>query len=154
MTALKRIGTALRGGEGILPAALVAMGLYWVIEALRLGIWNRLLPGSGLMPLIYGSLLVMFALCVLYAIGQDEGEEVGPVRKPLLLVGLLILTVLGFPLLGGTVSLFLLIAVIYTVIERLPVARALAVAACTSAVFYGVFDRWLSVSLPHGPWGF
>lgn len=154
MTALKRIGTTLRGGEGILPAALVAMGVYWVIEAVRLGIWNRLLPGSGLMPLIYGSLLVVFALCVLYAIGQEDGEETGPVRKPLLLVGLLILTVLGFPLLGGTVSLFLLIAVIYTAIERLPVARAVTVAACTSAVFYLVFDRWLSVALPHGPWGF
>lgn len=157
MSALRRLGNAFASGEGILPAILLFGGLYWVIEAFNLRIWNGPQPGSGLMPLIYGSMLFLFAAGVIYfVLREPEIAEEHPesIRKPLLLVALLILTVIGFPLIGGVVSVFVMMTIMFIAIERLPPIRSVMVAATVSAVFAIVFDRWLSVSLPHGPWGF
>lgn len=155
MSALRKIGGSLLTGEGLLPLILVLMGAYWVEQAFHLRIWNGVQPGSGLMPFIYGSLLILFAAVVLFFVGRDEPEAGhDALRKPLLLLGLLILTVLGFPLIGAVASLFVMMSVMYILVERLPVVRSLLIAAAVTATFYVVFDRWLSVSLPHGPWGF
>lgn len=155
MNTVYKVLRSLPTGEGILPLLLVAMGSYWIAEALRLGIWAGSRPGSGLMPLAYGALLVAFSLAVLAFVaveGPAPAEE--STGKPLLLIGLLILTVLGFPVIGGVASLFLMTLVMYVVVERLPWPRSLGIAAAATASYYLVFDRWLSVTLPAGPWGF
>jgi len=43
--------------------------------------------------------------------------------------------------------------VLFAAVERLPLARSLAVAAAVTAVLFLVFRTWLRVSLPVGPWG-
>lgn len=155
MTAFRNVLRSLRSGEGVLPLALIVLGAYWMAQALRLGLWNGARPDSGLMPFIYGALMIVFSGAVLIFIGHEgpAGEQ-EPIGKPALLIGLMILTVLGFRLIGGVASLFLMTAVTYVAIERLPLVRSIATSAAVTAVYYVVFDRWLSVTLPQGPWGF
>lgn len=155
MNAFRKFGGSLRSGESLLPLILFAGGVYWVTEAFNLGIWNGPQPGSGLMPLIYGSLLCVFsAAAIVFAGDDDQQEDQGSVRKPLLLLTMLVLTVAGFDIVGGVASVFVMMSIMFIAIERLPPVRSLIVAAIVSSVFAVVFDRWLSVSLPHGPWGF
>lgn len=155
MIAFMNVLRSLRSGEGVLPLALIVLGAYWMAEALRLGLWNGARPDSGLMPFIYGALMIVFSGAVLVFVGHEgpAGEQ-EPIGKPALLIGLMILTVLGFPVIGGVASLFLMTAVTYVTIERLPLVRSIATSAAVTAVYYVVFDRWLSVTLPQGPWGF
>ncbi|HEX5934197.1 MAG TPA: tripartite tricarboxylate transporter TctB family protein [Pseudorhizobium sp.] len=139
----------------MLPILLLVGGLYWTGQAFALGIWNGPQPGSGFMPLIYGGLLCLFSAATLLFSGSDEPQkEQGGVPKPLLLLAMLILTVAGFNLIGGVASLFLMMSIMFIAVERLPPIRSLIVAAVVSSIFAIVFDHWLSVSLPHGPWGF
>lgn len=155
MNALHKFGGSLRSGESLLPLLLLAGGLYWTVEAFDLGIWNGSQPGSGLMPLIYGGLLCAFAAATLLFAGADEEQEdQGSTRKPLLLLAMLVLTVAGFNIIGGVASVFVMMSIMFIAVERLPPIRSLFVAAAVSSIFAIVFDRWLSVSLPHGPWGF
>lgn len=155
MIAFRNVLRSLRSGEGVLPLALIVLGAYWMAEALRLGLWNGARPDSGLMPFIYGALMIVFSGAVLVFIGHEgPAGEHEPIGKPALLIGLMILTVLGFPVIGGVASLFLMTAVTYVAIERLPLVRSIATSAAVTAVYYVVFDRWLSVTLPQGPWGF
>lgn len=155
MNALHKFSGSLRSGESLLPLLLLAGGLYWTVEAFELGIWNGSQPGSGLMPLIYGGLLCAFAAAILLFAGADEEQEdQGRTRKPLLLLAMLVLTVAGFSIIGGVASVFVMMSIMFIAVERLPPIRSLFVAATVSSIFAIVFDRWLSVSLPHGPWGF
>lgn len=154
MTALRKFGGSLLTGGGLLPIVLFLIGAYWVWDAFNLKIWNGSQPGSGLMPLMYGGLLCAFSVAaIVFADDQEQAEE-ERMRKPLLLLLLMVLTVIGFSVIGGVASLFVMMSIMFIAIEKLPPIRSLLVAAAVAAFFSLVFDRWLSVSLPHGPWGF
>ena len=50
------------GGDLLLSLTFAALGLIWVLGALQLQMWDRETPGPGFLPLVFGVLLLGFAL--------------------------------------------------------------------------------------------
>jgi len=133
----------------VLALVFVALGGLWVAKALRMSIWDGFAPDSGFLPLIYGLLLAGFALAVVAQLalaGAPSAE--GDVRKPLLVLAVLIAAVSALPFAGFALSVFLLLAFLYAVVERLPVVTSLVVSAAVTGGLYLVFKTWLGVPLP------
>ena len=133
----------------MLALVFVALGGLWVAKALRMSIWDGFAPDSGFLPLIYGLLLAGFALAVVAQLalaGAPSAE--GDVRKPLLVLAVLIAAVSALPFAGFALSVFLLLAFLYAVVERLPVVTSLVVSAAVTGGLYLVFKTWLGVPLP------
>jgi hypothetical protein len=103
------------------------------------------------MPLWYGAILVALAGAIL-VFNKDRKTE-DPVGKPLLVVALVAATVLGLQLAGFAPSIFLMLLALFVAVERLPLARSIAVAAGATGLLYLVFKTWLGVPLPVGPLG-
>ena len=140
---------AVAKGELVLALVFVALGGLWVAKALRMSIWDGFAPDSGFLPLIYGLLLAGFALAVVAQLalaGAPSAE--GDVRKPLLVLAVLIAAVSALPFAGFALSVFLLLAFLYAVVERLPVVTSLVVSAAITGGLYLVFKTWLGVPLP------
>lgn len=152
------LAARLRGAQGEVGLALVlaAIGLVWIAGAVRLPFWEGFAPQSGLLPFVYGVLLVGLSLAVLAQLlrarsSPGAGE---PVRKPLIVLAALTAAVVGVEIAGFGPVIFLLMAFLYAVVERMPLARSLLVSGITTAVLIGVFRAWLGVPLPSGPLGF
>ena len=140
---------AVAKGELALALVFVALGGLWVAKALRMSLWDGFAPDSGFLPLIYGFLLAGLALAVvarLVLAGAPAAE--GDVRKPLLVLAVLIAAVSALPFAGFALSVFLLLAFLYAVVERLPVVTSLVVSAAVTGGLYLVFKTWLGVPLP------
>lgn len=140
---------AVAKGELALALVFVALGGLWVAKALRMSLWDGFAPDSGFLPLIYGFLLAGLALAVvarLVLAGAPAAE--GDVRKPLLVLAVLIAAVSALPFAGFALSVFLLLAFLYAVVERLPVVTSLVVSAAITGGLYLVFKTWLGVPLP------
>jgi putative tricarboxylic transport membrane protein len=142
-------------GELVLALFFALLGILWIVAAARMPLWQGFIPQSGFLPLWYGIALAGLAAAILarlwFAKEQPKQEE--PVGKPLVVMAVVAATVLGFDLIGFAPSVFLLLVVLFAAVERLPLARSLAVAAAVTAVLFLVFRTWLRVSLPVGPWG-
>ena len=133
-------------GELALALFFALLGALWIVAALRMPLWSGFVPDSGFMPLWYGAVLVGLAGAIL-VLNKDRKEE-EPVGKALVVVAVLAATVLGLQLAGFLPSVFLMLLVLFGAVERLPLARSIAVAAATTAVLYLVFKTWLGVALP------
>ncbi|HEX7218783.1 MAG TPA: tripartite tricarboxylate transporter TctB family protein [Burkholderiales bacterium] len=138
-------------GELALALFFALLGALWIVAALRMPLWSGFVPDSGFMPLWYGAILVALAGAIL-VFNKDRKTE-DPVGKPLLVVALVAATVLGLQLAGFAPSIFLMLLALFVAVERLPLARSIAVAAGTSGVLHLVFKTWLGVPLPVGPLG-
>ena len=113
-------------------------------------LWDGFAPASGFIPLWYGVILIALAAAVAVT-AERKPEE--PVAKPLMVLAVVAATISGLSLIGFAPSVFLLLLVLFVAMERLPLARSIAVAAATTAVLYFVFKTWLGVPLPRGPLG-
>ena len=137
-------------GEAALALFFVALGVVWIGKASTMTpLWDGFAPGSGLMPLVYGLILIGLAGIVLARLvlrNAPLAEE--PTGKSLLVLTLVAATIIALPLLGFAPSVFLMMLALFTLVERLPVVRSLLVAAAASAVLYLVFKTWLGVPLP------
>lgn len=140
-------------GAAILPAILAVIGAWCLWRGVGLGFRQGALPGAGFMPVIYGILLLVCAvpLTVSEFRSTNPRERFG---KPLLLAGVLLVTIAGFTLIGGVASLFLMMLGLFVLVERLPPLRSVMVAGAGAVLFWAIFVRGLSVALPTGPWGF
>ena len=138
-------------GELALALFFALLGARWIGAALRMPLWSGFVPDSGFMPLWYGAVLLALAAAIVFLNRERKPEE--PVGKPLVVIAVTAATILGFDLVGFAPSIFLLLLVLFAAVERLPLARSLAVAAGTTAVLYLVFKTWLRVPLPVGPFG-
>ena len=135
-------------GELALALVFVALGVLWIVRAATMPLWDGFAPASGFMPLWYGVLLVVLAGAVAAPLFLRTAPAEEPVGKPLLVLAVVAATIVGFGLVGFAISIFLLLLVLFAVIERLPLGRSILVAAGTTAVLYLVFKTWLGVPLP------
>ncbi|HKU46250.1 MAG TPA: tripartite tricarboxylate transporter TctB family protein [Burkholderiales bacterium] len=133
-------------GELVLALFFALLGALWIVAALRMPLWSGFVPQSGFMPLWYGIVLLGLAGAVLAFNREVKTED--PVRKPLVLLAVIAATILGLKLAGYVVSIFLLLLALFAAVDRLPLARSVAVAAAATAVLYLVFKTWLGVPLP------
>lgn len=134
-----------KSGELALALAFAALGVLWVVRAATMPLWDGFAPASGFMPLWYGLILVGLSAAV--ALRSERVVE-EPVGKALVVLGVVAATIVGLKLIGFVPSIFLMLLVLFTAVEKLPLVRSLAAAAGTTAVLYLVFKTWLGVPLP------
>ncbi|HEY7385326.1 MAG TPA: tripartite tricarboxylate transporter TctB family protein [Beijerinckiaceae bacterium] len=147
-------GRVINGDVG-LALVFAALGIVWIFGATGLPFWQGFAPESGFLPLFYGILLVGLAAAVLVMrlLDADVAASEQPARKPLVVLAALTAAVVGVEPAGFGPSVFLLLAFLFAVVERLPVLRSLVVAGATTAVLILIFKSWLGVPLPTGPLG-
>jgi hypothetical protein len=149
------MGSKASAGELILAALFAATGIVWIHGALGFSLWEGFAPQSGFMPLLYGVLLSGVAGVIVVNLFRrgDAATIDEPIGKPLVLLAVLIATVIGIDMIGFVPAIFLSMAFLYAVVERLPVHWSLLVAAATTVVLTLVFKSWLGIPLPAGPLG-
>jgi putative tricarboxylic transport membrane protein len=142
-------------GELALALLFVALGGLWIVRAATMPLWDGFAPASGFMPLWYGILLVALAGVIVANLwlGKAPPAAEQPIGKALVVLAALAAAIVGVPLVGFALSIFLLMLVLFVAVERLPLGRSMLVAAASSAVLYLVFRTWLGVPLPVGPLG-
>lgn len=138
-----------------LALVFVALGLLWIVVGLRLPMWEGFAPQSGFLPLLYGLLLVALSLVVVVGLflGMATRAESQPIGKPLLVIFALVTCVVGIQPAGMATAVFLLLAFLFIVVEKLPLLKSVLVAGATTAVLVLVFKVWLGVPFPAGPLG-
>ena len=148
------IEVADRHGQLGVGLALLALGLYGVVEASTMPMGSVALPGPGVFPLALSILLCVATLGVLaepllQAPGRDE--RVGLFHGPVLLAFAalcavaLLLERIGFLL---TMTLFLL--VLYQAFSTLGWLRAAAAAVVSALALHAFFAYAIGVPLPRG----
>jgi putative tricarboxylic transport membrane protein len=141
---------------------LLAVGCLWVFwMATRLPFWGEFAPGPGFAPLWLAGIGVLMSLLLaaiarrpgLPAAPPDEAGRAGLARVALALAGLAAMMALMGPL-GLLLALFVYLAFLTLVVQRLSIAAGLLVSAGTIVFLYLVFERALGVPFPTGPLGF
>jgi hypothetical protein len=142
-------------GEVLLALLFAGLGILWIAAAARMPLWSGFVPQSGFIPLWYGITLTGLSAAILanLLLRREPGAMEEPVGKPLVVLAALAASILGLDLIGFAPSIFLLLLVLFTAVERLPAVRSLAVAAAVTAVLFLIFRTWLRVPLPVGPLG-
>jgi hypothetical protein len=136
-------------GELALALLFAALGALWLARAARMPLWEGFAPSSGFLPLVYGGLLVGLAAAVgLPLVLAPAPADGGSVRKPLVVLAALAVAVAILPLAGFALTIFLLLAFLYGVVERQPWLTSVAVSAIIAGALYLVFKTWLGVPLP------
>lgn len=128
---------------------LVALGIYWVLESLKLNLWVRKGPGGGFLPLIAGSMCVFFALKTLISEWKKEDTSHFD-KKALYPIGSILLAVLAIYVIGMFFSMILLIFFWLFFYEKTPLKNSILVAVIWPSVLYAVFVIWLQSPLPKG----
>jgi hypothetical protein len=136
----------LAKGELALALAFAALGILWIARAATMPLWDGFAPASGFMPLWYGVSLIALAGSVVFLSQERKTEE--PAGKALVVLAVVAATIVGLSLMGFAPSIFLMLLVLFTALEKLPLARSILVAAGTTAVLYLVFKTWLGIPLP------
>jgi hypothetical protein len=135
-------------GELALALVFIAPGVLWIVRAATMPLWEGFAPASGFMPFWYGVILVVLAGTIAASLFRRGAAAEEPIGKPLVVLALVAATIVGFGLAGFSISIFLLLLGLFVVVERLPIARSILVAAGTTAVLYLAFKTWLGVPLP------
>jgi putative tricarboxylic transport membrane protein len=132
------------------------IGVIVVITAYRwYGLGTLTSPGPGLLPFLGGLVLVLLSVIIyLHALRPDAKEErefvqIGN-RKILLLIFCLILYAFFFKKVGFALANFLLLTLLFQLLERKSWIVSGLVAAAIIFVSYLVFVVWLEVQLPRG----
>ena len=142
--------------------------LFWLLvsilvftESIRIGIGTVQNPGMGFVTFGASGILGILAL-VLFLQASSRIEDVR--HKPLfagtrwrrILFVLLALTVYArvMPVLGYLISTFLLMSLLFWVLERKRIGFVLVYALLATLFTHLVFSKWLNCQFPHGWFGF
>ena len=146
----------------IVGGCLLLLATFVAVEALALKYYTKLGPGPGFFSFWLALLLGGLALTMIIqaSVGTPEprpadffADRIGYLRMGAVVLALVgttaLLDVLGFRLTMFAVYVFLLCA-----LGRRGLLLTLGIALAGSVGVYHVFDRWLKVPLPTGPFGF
>ena len=137
-------------------AALVLIGIVaiWESRAFPLGSLHR--PGPAFMPVLLAALLVLFGVAVA-AMGAGAGRlfDVGwsEWRHAAAIFGCCAFAAWGLDRLGYRVTMAVVLAVLFLVLERLRVVTGLVLTVGMAWGSFYLFDTLLKVPLPRGPFG-
>ncbi len=127
---------------------------------LPLGIGSLHDPGPGFFPFWAGVIMgVLSVLAYLKAL-RTKGEDIGPWysqekwKKVLWILVVLVAYAFVLERVGFVVSTFLLLFVLFRVVETQRWGLAIGGSLAVTILSYGIFDRWLRLQLPKGFWGF
>lgn len=130
---------------------IIAAGAAMIYSLLHFGLWSLGMPGSGLMPAIASTMVVVASLWTVFS--GDLGERP---RFALPALGYCAGFVAILPLtaaIGLLPSLVLVGVAILRLIEGMTLLRASFVAVTVALGSWFLFERLLMVPLPHGALG-
>jgi hypothetical protein len=147
------------------PYALVALFLLCcsvitVISSRSYDYWYSNQPGPGFFPFWLGILLAVLSLILLFlSLKQGSREKIYfPNRAAFKKLGIILGTQLGFVIVINKLGFLITSALfLFTLFACFPKYRNLVngiLSICISALFYLLFQRWLSIPLPSGYFGF
>jgi putative tricarboxylic transport membrane protein len=142
--------------------------LFWLLvsilvfaESIRIGVGTVQNPGMGFMTCGASGILGVLSLVLFFQASLPK-EDVP--HKPLfagrmwrrVLFVLLALTIYArvMPILGYLISTFLLMSLLFWVLERKRIGFVLLYALLTTLFTHLVFSKWLNCQFPHGLFGF
>ena len=142
--------------------------LFWLLvsisvfaESIHIGVGTVQNPGMGFMPFGASGILGILSLVLFF---QASLRKEDAPHKPLfagrmwrrVLFVLLALTIYArvMPILGYLISTFLLMSLLFWVLERKRIGFVLLYALLTTLFTHLVFSKWLNCQFPHGLFGF
>ena len=141
-----------RPGEIVLGLCFAAIGIAFVIGAVKLTVGVPTEPKPGFFPFIDGVILIgLSVLFLIRAWGGRSGDRdaFGKIKGPVIVVLAMILYVATLETLGYVITTSVLTGVVLYVLETKP--RVLVLASLGLAlVSYLLFSRVLGVTLPPG----
>jgi putative tricarboxylic transport membrane protein len=155
-------GSRNRGGkvltiDRLSGAVLVLLGLFVVWERRVLPLGTAQHPGPGYFPLFLALLLVLFgAILILRGKGSPAFRTVSwsEASHALPILGCCVFVTLFLEQLGYRLTLFIVLGVLFGILERLPLWLVLTLTLGLSLGSFWLFDSLLRVPLPRGGWGF
>ena len=131
----------------LLPAAVAVAAMAYGL--MHYSVWSFGIPGSGLMPLAGGAIVLVSCLAI--AISERHAPPAVVLRKTPLAYAAAFLVLLPLTAVIGLLpALAILSVVILGAVERMPLGRAVLVAAVVSGGSWLLFSRLLLVPLPQG----
>ncbi|MEW6261971.1 MAG: tripartite tricarboxylate transporter TctB family protein [Thermodesulfobacteriota bacterium] len=148
--------------DGLSGAIGMLIGLAFCIASISLGLGEVHQPGPGFLPFIVGAVLLSLSV-VIFVPTLRKGKAlhpekinrgIGKHRKGGLILLALVFYNLGLNFLGFSVTTFLFVVFLMKNVEAQRWTRTVVTALCSAVGFYFVFQAWLRLDLPTGPWGF
>ncbi|MEM1484457.1 tripartite tricarboxylate transporter TctB family protein [Oscillospiraceae bacterium PP1C4] len=133
----------------VVLVGLMLVGLYWVIESLKLELWVRRGPGGGFLPLLAGALCILFSLIILLKEWKAEADTSFSL-KALIPMGALLGVLVSSYLIGVFLSLIIFVFLWLFFFEKFSLKNSISVAIIWPSVLYSVFVIWLQAPLPKG----
>jgi hypothetical protein len=138
---------------------LVSISVF--VESIRLGIGTLQNPGRGFLTFGASGILGILSL-ILFLRASLRKEEIkaahffaGPLWKRVLLVLIVLVVYSRFmPVLGYLISTFLLMIVLFWILERGKLVFVFVSSILATIVTYFVFSKWLNCQFPDGLFGF
>ncbi len=140
----------------------MVIGLAFCIASVRLGVGELHQPGPGFLPFLVGAVLLFLSSTIsLQALRRKSAAHGGTLsrgrgryRKGGLILLALVLYNFVVSFLGFFVTTFLFVVFLMKVVETQWWTRTIVTALCSAVGFHFVFQFWLMLDLPRGPWGF
>src|SRR5688572_6344667 len=100
--------SAFKSGDFLFAAMFAVLGLVWIVGSLDLPFWAGFAPDSGFLPLVYGVLLfgLSTVIAIVALIDPVATSEREPLRKSMLLLVTLVVSVGAISFLGFVAPLF------------------------------------------------
>src|SRR6266508_188365 len=112
-------------GEVLLTLFFAALGIVWIVVALRMPLGEGFAPQSGFMPLWDGVILTGLAAVILVNLFmQNDGKAEQPIGKALIVLAALFVAIGALEPAGFGPSVFLFLLFLFVVLERLPIAKS------------------------------
>ena len=143
--------------------------LFWLllaviilIASIRMGVGKPSNPGMGFMAFGASGLLGILSL-LLFLRTYFQKKRHGTLSPPFfsgrwknvpLVLGVLVLYSVFMPHIGYLISTFLLLTVLFWLLERASVFRPILLSVCSTLLTYVIFSKWLNLQFPEGLFSF
>ena len=146
-----------RNGDLGVAVFLLAVAAFFIWGALRMPAGTFAVPGPGMVPLIFGTLLALTGVSLIVkTLASRAREGAQPItfglRVVAILFGSLTAVAVAFEPAGFMATTVVFLFVMLRTFSRLDTVRSLLVAIAVALVAYGFFASLLGVTLPRGPW--
>ena len=137
--------------------AFIGIGALIVALSGDLSFGSLSFPGSGFLPIILASLLIILGVAVMLRAGESEPVSAirwDDLRHAAPVVAISALATIAYTQLGFVITFTAMMLALLLLVERRGMLRALVYSAFVTAFTFVVFTYALKAPLPAGPLGF
>ena len=139
----------------------VIIGIVFCVGSYRLGLGRLGKPESGFLPFLVGGILFCLSITILIRGMAKEKQNIEKTErggkkfgKVFLILLSLVFYNIALDYIGFGVTTFLFLIFLMRFIEGQRWVKTLLTAFLVSLVSCTVFQAWLKLGIPEGPWGF